>query len=72
LKAISASAQTLIVVLLCVTILAVLVAAGAATGNGTLEMRGLTWRTIVYYYRPGIYREIYNPSSNRRFLAKAA
>lgn len=67
--------QTLILVLLSAAVLAVpavQVAVGAANGNGTLEIRGLTWRTIAYYYHPGIYREIYNPSSNRRFLAKAA
>ena len=74
-KAIWARAQTLILVFLSAAVLAVpavQVAVGAANGNGTLEIRGLTWRTIAYYHHPGIYREIYNPSSNRRFLAKAA
>jgi len=75
LKAISANAQTLILVLLCAAILvvpAVQVAVGAASGNGTLEIRGLTWRTIAYYYHPGIYKEIYNSWSNERLLEKAA
>jgi hypothetical protein len=75
LKAISANAQTLILALLCAAIVAVPavhVAVAAANGNGALEIRGLTWRTIAYYYHPGIYREIYNPWSNERLLEKAA
>ncbi len=41
-------------------------------GNGVLEIRGLTWRTIGYYYHPRIYKEIYNPWSNGCLLEKAA
>ena len=74
-KALLVGIHTLIPVLLCGAILAVPavhVAVGAATGNGALEIRGLTWRTIAYYYHSGIYREIYNPWSNERLLEKAA
>ncbi len=35
------------------------------------NIRGLTWRTISYYYHPGIYKEIYNYESNIRLLKKA-
>jgi len=49
-----------------------LFAASAAYGSSPLEIRGLTWRTIGYYYHPGIYKEIYNPWSNERLLEKAA
>jgi len=43
-----------IYIFLCIAILAI-----PAKGNDTLEIRGLTWRTIAYYYHPGIYKEIY-------------
>ncbi len=36
-----------------------------------MEFRGLIWRTIDRYYHPGIYAEIYDPTSNRRLLNKA-
>lgn len=35
------------------------------------EIQGLVWRTIAYYYHPGIYREMYNPESTARLLSKA-
>ncbi len=35
------------------------------------EIRGLTWRTISYYYHQGIYEEIYNCESNLRLIKKA-
>jgi len=35
------------------------------------EIQGLTWRTISYYYHPGIYEEIYNHESNLRLIKKA-
>ncbi len=35
------------------------------------EIQGLTWRTISYYYHPGIYREMYNRESNERLIRKA-
>jgi len=35
------------------------------------EIQGLTWRTISYYYHPGIYGEIYNYESNLRLIKKA-
>jgi len=35
------------------------------------DIRGLTWRTISYYYHPGIYEEIYNHESNIRIIKKA-
>jgi|GEM_PF-949375 len=35
------------------------------------EIQGLNWRTISYYYNPGIYNEIYNPESNERVIKKA-
>lgn len=36
-----------------------------------LEIQGLTWKTIAYYYHPGIYEEQYNPESNLRLISKA-
>jgi len=35
------------------------------------KIQGLTWRTISYYYHPGIYQEIYNNESNQRLIEKA-
>lgn len=35
------------------------------------EIQGLVWRTIAYYYHPGIYEEIYDDASNTRLLSKA-
>ena len=35
------------------------------------EIQGVTWRTISYYYYPGIYKDIYSHKSNRRLLKKA-
>ena len=35
------------------------------------EVQGLTWRTISYYYHPGVYKEIYNQRSNIRLIRKA-
>ena len=35
------------------------------------SIQGLTWRTISYYYHPGIYKEIYNFKSNSRLIKKA-
>jgi len=35
------------------------------------KIQGLTWRTISYYYHPGIYKEIYNSESNLRLIKKA-
>ena len=35
------------------------------------EIQGLTWRTISYYYYPGIFSDIYNPESNLRLIKKA-
>lgn len=35
------------------------------------EIQGLTWRTIAYYYYPGIYKDIYNPKDDLRLIAKA-
>lgn len=35
------------------------------------NIQGLTWRTISYYFHPGIYKEIYNHESNSRFIKKA-
>ena len=35
------------------------------------DIQGLTWRTISYYYHPGIYKEIYNRKSNDRLIKKA-
>ncbi|WP_309493026.1 hypothetical protein [Candidatus Hecatella orcuttiae] len=35
------------------------------------EIQGLTWRTVSYYYHPGIYEEIYSPESNLRLVLKA-
>ena len=39
--------------------------------SGEFEIQGLLWRTIAYYYHPGIYREIYSSQSNRRLIEKA-
>ena len=39
--------------------------------SGEFEIQGLMWRTIAYYYHPGIYREMYNPKSNLRLISKA-
>ena len=39
--------------------------------SGEFEIQGLMWRTIAYYYHPGIYREMYNPESNLRLISKA-
>jgi len=35
------------------------------------KVQGLTWRTISYYYHPGIYKEMYNHESNSRLIKKA-
>ena len=35
------------------------------------EIQGLVWRTIAYYYHPGIYQEIYDTDSNIRLVSKA-
>ncbi len=35
------------------------------------EIQGLLWRTIAYYYHPGIYKELYNVDSNQRLISKA-
>ena len=35
------------------------------------EIQGLNWRTISYYYYPGIYKDMYNPESNVRVVEKA-
>jgi hypothetical protein len=35
------------------------------------EIQGLVWRTIAYYYHPGIYKEIYDHDSNTRLISKA-
>lgn len=34
-------------------------------------IQGLTWRTISYYYYPGIYKEIYSPEKNLALIKKA-
>jgi len=39
--------------------------------NKEFDIQGLTWRTISYYYHPGIYKEIYNHRSNSRLIKKA-
>lgn len=39
--------------------------------SAEFEMQGLTWRTMSYYYHPGIYEEQYNPKDNLRFIKKA-
>jgi len=39
--------------------------------RGEFKIRGLTWRTISYYYHPGIYKEMYNRESNIRLIKKA-
>ncbi len=64
-------ALNLVCVIVCVVVVPALVVAGTAEDNDALQVRGLTWRTIAYYYHPGIYRQIYNEQSNRRLLAKA-
>ena len=64
-------ALNLVCVIVCVVVVPALVVAGTAEDNDALQIRGLTWRTIAYYYHPGIYRQIYNEQSNRRLLAKA-
>jgi len=35
------------------------------------EVQGLVWRTIAYYYPPGIYEEVYDDVNNTRLLPKA-
>ncbi|RLC62744.1 MAG: hypothetical protein DRI01_06380 [Chloroflexi bacterium] len=35
------------------------------------EIQGLVWRTIAYYYHPGIYEEVYDDVNNTRLLPKA-
>jgi hypothetical protein len=40
-------------------------------GSGEFEIQGLTWRTIAYYYFPGIYEELYNAEDNLRLIHKA-
>jgi hypothetical protein len=39
--------------------------------SGEFEIQGLTWRTIAYYYFPGIYEELYNEEDNLRLIYKA-
>ena len=39
--------------------------------SGEFAIQGLTWRSIAYYYHPGIYEEIYNAEANLRLVYKA-
>jgi len=39
--------------------------------SGEFEIQGVVWRTIAYYYHPGIYEEMYNPEDNIRLISKA-
>lgn len=39
--------------------------------SGEFEIQGLIWRSIAYYYHPGIYQEMYNSKSNLRLISKA-
>ena len=39
--------------------------------SGEFEIQGLTWRSIAYYYHPGIYEDLYNEEDNLRLIYKA-
>jgi len=39
--------------------------------NEEFEIRGLLWRTVSYYYHPGIYSELYSPEDNLSLISKA-
>jgi hypothetical protein len=39
--------------------------------SGEFAIQGLTWRSIAYYYFPGIYEELYNEEDNLRLIYKA-
>jgi hypothetical protein len=40
-------------------------------GSGEFDIQGLTFRSIAYYYFPGIYESLYNPEDNLRLITKA-